>query len=163
MMLEGGWDVIVNTHFLPAELIASLRRDKKLNVPQVTVTTDFETHRLWVNEPCEMYTTATKEGAAYLNHWGISEDRVRVTGIPIDPVFSHKKDRNKCLALHGLKGDRPVVLQVAGGFGVGPIEQIFRATLDVEQPLEIVVVAGKNEKAKRSSKPSRFPRGIERR
>jgi processive 1,2-diacylglycerol beta-glucosyltransferase len=148
MMREGGWDVVVNTHFLPAELIASLRRSKKMSVPQVTVTTDFETHRLWVNEPCEMYTTATDEGAAYLNHWGVSEDRVRVTGIPIDPLFSHKKDRGKCLALHGLKGDRPVVLQVAGGFGVGPIEQIFRATLDVEQPLEIVVVAGKNEKAK---------------
>jgi len=148
MMLHGGWNVIVNTHFLPAELVANLRRSKKMSVPQVTVTTDFETHRLWVNEPCEMYTTATKEGAAYLNHWGVSEDRVRATGIPIDPIFSHKKDRSKCLALHGLKGDRPVVLQVAGGFGVGPIEQLFRTTLEVEQPLEIVVVAGKNEKAK---------------
>src|SRR5881275_879005 len=36
------WDVVINTHFLPAEIIASLRRDGKLAVPQVTVTTDFE-------------------------------------------------------------------------------------------------------------------------
>src|SRR5688500_814038 len=39
------WDVVVNTHFLPAELIASQRRTRKLRVPQITATTDFETHR----------------------------------------------------------------------------------------------------------------------
>ncbi|HZN68926.1 MAG TPA: hypothetical protein VFB66_26840, partial [Tepidisphaeraceae bacterium] len=65
------WDVVVNTHFLPAEIIASLRRAGSLNVPQVTVTTDFETHRLWVNQPTDHYTTATEEGAAYLAHWGV--------------------------------------------------------------------------------------------
>ena len=32
----------------------------------MTVTTDFETHRLWVNQPCERYFTATEEGGAYL-------------------------------------------------------------------------------------------------
>jgi len=142
------WDVVVNTHFLPAEIIASLRRGKKLDTPQVTATTDFETHRLWVNTPTDHYTTATEEGAAYLAHWGVPSGDVTVTGIPIHPVFSKPKDRGQCLKKHGLKGDRPVVLQLAGGFGVGPIEQLYRAVLSVETPLEIVVVAGKNEKAK---------------
>ena len=56
------WDIVVNTHFLPAELIASLRKADKLATPQFTVTTDFETHRLWVNQPCDHYFTATDEG-----------------------------------------------------------------------------------------------------
>src|SRR4051812_22189775 len=44
-LLEGdSWDVIVNTHFLPAEIIASLRRKKRITAPHLTVTTDFETH-----------------------------------------------------------------------------------------------------------------------
>lgn len=147
MILDGGWDVIVNTHFLPAELIASLRRGRKTRVPQMIVTTDFETHRLWVNEPSEMYTTATQEGSAYLRHWGVDEARLTVTGIPIHPAFCEQKDRGKTLAAHGLVGDRPIVLQVAGGFGVGPIEKLYRGILEVEQPLEVVVVAGRNEKA----------------
>ena len=67
----GGGDAIVNTHFLPAELIAAMRRDHTIRVPQMTVTTDFETHRLWVNEPCDVYTTATDEGKLYLGHWGV--------------------------------------------------------------------------------------------
>src|SRR5712692_6209431 len=52
------WELIINTHFLPAEIIASLRKHDRIRVPQVTVTTDFETHRLWVNQPCERYFTA---------------------------------------------------------------------------------------------------------
>ena len=143
------WDAVVNTHFLPAEIIASLRRGKKLDLPQITATTDFETHRLWVNQPTDHYTTATAEGAAYLAHWGVPPEDTSVTGIPIHPVFAKAKDRARCLRKHGLKGDRPVVLQLAGGFGVGPIEQLYRSLLAVEAPLEVVVVAGRNEQARR--------------
>src|SRR5580692_11060420 len=85
-------DLVINTHFLPAEIIASLRRQKKLDVPQVTVCTDFETHRLWFNQPCDHYFTATEEGARYLQHWGVPESNTSVTGIPIHPIFSLPKD-----------------------------------------------------------------------
>jgi processive 1,2-diacylglycerol beta-glucosyltransferase len=142
------WDVIVNTHFLPAELIASLRRKRELSTPQFTVTTDFETHRLWVNQPCDHYFTATSEGAAYLQYWGVPAADTSITGIPIHPIFSEAKSRADCLKRQGLRGERPIVVQLAGGFGVGPIDQIFRGILGIETPLEIVVVAGHNEKAK---------------
>lgn len=35
----------------------------------MTVTTDFETHRMWVNQPCERYFTATEEGAVNLDSY----------------------------------------------------------------------------------------------
>ena len=64
-------------HALPARgdhrLAAQEGRDA--NCRQVTVTTDFETHRLWVNQPCEHYFTATDEGARYLHHWGVPAGR----------------------------------------------------------------------------------------
>jgi processive 1,2-diacylglycerol beta-glucosyltransferase len=138
------WDVIVNTHFLPAEIIAHLRTRGELSTPHMTVTTDFETHRLWVNQPCELYCTATDEGAAYLQHWGVPAADTRVTGIPIHPLFSQPRERAACLAHLGLSGDRPIVLQLAGGFGVGPIEQLYRALLEIDVPLEVIVVSGRN-------------------
>lgn len=144
------WDVIVNTHFLPAEIIASLRQKGTLTTPQLTVTTDFETHRLWVNQPCELYFTATEEGALYLQEWGIPAKDTRVTGIPIHPAFSIEKSRAECLQKQNLRGDRPIVLQLAGGFGVGPIEQLYRALLNIEVPLEVVVVSGRNEQLKQT-------------
>jgi processive 1,2-diacylglycerol beta-glucosyltransferase len=145
---EEPWDLVINAHFLPAEIVASLRKKERLEIPQVTVTTDFETHRLWVNQPCEHYFTATQEGALYLQSWGVPATDTTATGIPIHPAFSEPKDRGECLARLGLVGDRPVVLQSAGGFGVGPIEKIYRALLDVKDPLQIMVVTGRNEKAR---------------
>src|SRR6185436_11719298 len=77
------WDLVINTHFLPAEIIASLKKKGRFAAPQVTVTTDFEVHRLWINQPCEHYFAATREGAITLQHGGISAGDITVTGIPI--------------------------------------------------------------------------------
>lgn len=148
LLTEGPWDLVINTHFLPAEIIAALRREDRLSVPQVTATTDFETHRLWVNQPCDHYFTATEEGAEYLQHWGVPESDTTATGIPIHPVFAESKSAAECRARHGLAQDRPVVVQIAGGFGVGPIERIYHSLLEVKRPLQVVVIAGKNAKAK---------------
>jgi processive 1,2-diacylglycerol beta-glucosyltransferase len=142
------WDLVINTHFLPAEIIASLRQKNELDLPQVTATTDFETHRLWVNQPCDRYFTATPEGALYLQHWGVPAADTFVTGIPIHPVFSTPKDRNTCIAKHGLAADRPIILQLSGGFGVGPIEKIFHGLLSADQPIQLVTITGRNEKLK---------------
>lgn len=142
------WDVIVNTHFLPAEMIAALRRKGHLATPQLTATTDFETHRLWVNQPCDRYFTATEEGALNLCHWGVPLADITVTGIPIHPAFSEPKIRDECRRRQGLVGGRPVLLQLAGGFGVGPVERLFEGVLQVETPLELVVVAGRNAELK---------------
>ncbi len=142
------WDLVINTHFLPAEIIAALRRKRSVSTPQVTATTDFETHRLWVHQPCEHYFTATQEGALYLESFGVPAQDTTVTGIPVHPVFAKPKDRDACLKKHGLLGDRPVVLQLAGGFGVGPIVKLHRALRDVVQPTELVVIAGRNEKVR---------------
>jgi processive 1,2-diacylglycerol beta-glucosyltransferase len=151
------WDIIINTHFLSAEIIASLRRDKKISTPHMTVTTDFETHRLWVTNPCDHYCTATEEGAAYLEHWGVNGGDITVTGIPIHPVFNEPKDRATCLLSQRLVGDRIIVLQLAGGFGVGPVENIYRELLEIGLPLEIVSVTGRNEQMKKELRKIRVP------
>ncbi len=151
------WDVIVNTHFLPAEIIASLKKNRKVHTPQVTVTTDFETHRLWVNQPCERYTTATEEGAAFLEHWGVPAETISVTGIPIHPVFAEDKSPQACRKRQGIGDGRPVLLQMAGGFGVGPVREIFEAILSIEVPVELVVVVGKNAKLKQKLEALKTP------
>lgn len=158
LLVREHWDLVIHTHFLPAEVHASLRRSGRLETPHVIVTTDFDTHRLWVCEPAERYFTATDEGAAYLVHYGVPGEKISVTGIPIDPVFSEPVGRHKARAIHGLSVETPVVLQLAGGFGMGPIEGIFRSLLCIESPLQIIVVAGRNEKAQRELAAIEVPR-----
>ncbi len=148
-LLDGEtWDVVVCTHFLPAEMIAMRKREGRFAAPQAVVITDFDTHRLWANEPTERYFAATEEGAENLAYWGVARERISVSGIPVHPRFSAPKDRQAILKKFGLIGDRPLVLQMSGGFGVGPIEKIYRGILAIDTPLEVVVVAGRNAAVK---------------
>ncbi len=142
------WDLVLNTHFLPAEIIASLRKKGELNTPQLMITTDFETHRFWIQQPTDHYFTATGEGKECLKYWGVPDTDISVTGIPVHPVFNQPKDRESCLKRLGLEGDRPIILQLAGGFGIGPVEKLFQGILSLETPLEVVVVAGRNQELK---------------
>jgi processive 1,2-diacylglycerol beta-glucosyltransferase len=114
------------------------------------VTTDYDTHRLWVCEPAERYFVASAEGAAHLRHYGVAADRITMTGIPIHPTFTRPLGREEARARFGLDPARPVVLQLAGGFGMGPVERIFEAILRLEVPLQIVVVAGRNPRVRRA-------------
>jgi processive 1,2-diacylglycerol beta-glucosyltransferase len=143
------WDLAINTHLLPAECIANLRRAGRIHFPQVTVTTDFDTHRLWFNPPCEHYFTATEEGRNNLAAWGISLEQISATGIPIHPAFSRPVDPSECKRRLGLCDDLPVVLQMSGGVGFGPIAKIHRELLEVSRPLQLLVVTGRNSEARR--------------
>jgi processive 1,2-diacylglycerol beta-glucosyltransferase len=144
------WDAVVSTHFLPAEIAASLRRRGRLSAPLATVVTDFEAHRIWVHSPCELYLAAGSEAAACLSSMGIRAERIQTTGIPIHPDFSRPLRRADCRLGLGLAGDRPVILQLCGGAGMGPVREVFRAILGCEAPLELVCVAGRNESLRRS-------------
>ncbi|MBK8126362.1 MAG: UDP-N-acetylglucosamine--LPS N-acetylglucosamine transferase [Elusimicrobia bacterium] len=141
---SGRWDVIVNTHFLPADILAGLKKRGEVRVPQITVVTDFEAHRLWVNEPTDFYCVASPEARSTLRHVGVSPARVRVTGIPIAPVFALPFDKRDLRRNLGFPEGRPLVLQLAGGLGVGPVESVHRALLNIRIPLSVVVVTGTN-------------------
>lgn len=143
LLTRGAWDLAINTHFLPAEMIASLLSAGRVCFAQMTVTTGFYAHQMWVTRPCERYFVATPESADDLARH-VPRDRIAATGIPIHPAFAEQRNPIACRRLHGLSDDLPVVLQLAGGFGFGPAEQIHRQILGVDRPLHVVVVAGKN-------------------
>jgi hypothetical protein len=60
---------------------------------------------------------------------------------------------------HGIGAGRPVILQLAGGTGDGPVGEVFEALLKVERPVELVVVAGKNAELKAELARGRRRRG----
>jgi len=136
--------LIVNTHFLPAEIVGCLRRCGRLRCPQATVTTDFETHRLWVQPPTERYYTATAEGKAYLETWGVDPASVVVSGIPVRAAFNAPLDRAAFRRQQGLDCGRPLVLLLCGGFGVGPAETLLAELLAIGEDAQAAAIVGRN-------------------
>lgn len=152
-----GWDLVVHTHFLAPDLMASMARKGRKGMRQATVVTDFDAHAFWVNQPCERYFVATEEAALSLAHWGVPRPTIEITGIPIHPVFSAPKDPAAMRAKHGLAQDRPVVLLLSGGFGLGPVEKIHAGLLALERPLHVVAVCGRNAGLKTKLDAAKVP------
>jgi len=142
-------DLCVATHFLPAEILAWLIAKKRLHAKNAIVVTDYDVHAMWLCRTVDRYYVALPESAEYLAGIGVPREKLRVTGIPVDPLFEMPADRNQARRRLGLALDRPVLLISAGGYGLGPVEQLVCDLLALERPLQIVAVAGRAERLKR--------------
>jgi processive 1,2-diacylglycerol beta-glucosyltransferase len=141
-------DLIVCTHFLPAEIVSWLKAKERLASRQVIIVTDFDVHAMWLVHHYEHYFVALDEARAYLEALGIPANKITVSGIPIDPVFAVKKDKQEMRAKHGLAPDRTTILLSAGGFGVGSVDALVSSLLPLQHSAQIVAICGRNEELK---------------
>jgi processive 1,2-diacylglycerol beta-glucosyltransferase len=137
-------DLIVCTHFLPAEMVSWMKAKHRLVCPQTIVVTDFDVHAMWLCHHYEHYFVALDETKKHMMELGIPADKVSATGIPIDPVFAESKDKGAARKRLGLAPGKTTILLSAGGFGVGPIEHIVSTLTKLEHPAQIVAICGKN-------------------
>jgi processive 1,2-diacylglycerol beta-glucosyltransferase len=142
-------DLCVATHFLPAEIIAWLIAKKKLNAKNAIVVTDYDVHAMWLCRTVSRYYVALQEAAEYLASIGVPREILRVTGIAIDPLFAVPLDRAAARTALKLDPKSPILLLAAGGYGVGPLEQLVRDLLALQKPWQLVAIAGKSEKMKK--------------
>jgi processive 1,2-diacylglycerol beta-glucosyltransferase len=141
-------DIAVCTHFLPAELISWLKAKNKINTKLAVVVTDFDVHAFWLCRNYDQYFVAMDESKIHLEHLGIDADKITVSGIPIDPVFSIQKDKKKMRQMLNLDPNLPAILVSAGGFGVGPVEKLTQSLTKMQSKAQIIVVCGKNKELK---------------
>ena len=142
-------DLCVATHFLPAEIIAWLIARKKLRARNAIVVTDYDVHAIWLCRTVDRYYVAIEEAAEYLAHVGVPREKLLVTGIPIDPLFAAPVDRDEARKHLGLDPAATVILISAGGYGIGPVEQLVQDLLALQKPWQVAAIAGKSEKTRK--------------
>jgi processive 1,2-diacylglycerol beta-glucosyltransferase len=139
-------DLCVATHFLPAEILAWLIAKKKLRARTAIVVTDYDVHAMWLCRTVDRYYVAIDEAAEYLARIGVPREKLRVSGIPVDPLFAAPLDRAEARKQLKLDANRTLILMSAGGYGVGPVEQLVEDLLRLQRPWQIAAIAGKSEK-----------------
>jgi processive 1,2-diacylglycerol beta-glucosyltransferase len=140
------------THFLPAEILVYLRKQKLVEIPVGVVVTDFDAHAMWLYRGVDWYFVACEETKAHLAALGIPPETIHVTGIPIDPVFAKAKPKCETREKMGLDPDLTTILVSAGGFGMGPVESLVRALHEIRHPIQLTVICGKNAALERRLK-----------
>lgn len=142
-------DLCIATHFLPAEILAWLIAKNKLQARHAVVVTDYDVHAMWLCRTVDRYYVALPESAEYLARIGVPREKLRVTGIPVDPAFEKRLDQGETRKRLGIDPKALVVLIAAGGYGLGPVEQLVKGLLALARPWQIVAIAGKSEKLRK--------------
>lgn len=85
---------IVCTHFLPAQLLATLLLRGVINARTAVVTTDYDFQGLWLTSAFHELFVAREEGRVELTALGLPPDRVAATGIPIAATLDGAPERD---------------------------------------------------------------------
>ena len=147
-------DLVVCTEFTPAHIISWLNTHKKgalgggKKIDPAIVVTDFDIHAMWLTRSYSRYFVALPETKAYLQRQGVPENKISISGIPIDPIFRVPREKTATRRALGLDPNLTTLLVSAGGFGTGPIELILAQLQTMKTPAQVVAIAGKSEELK---------------
>jgi 1,2-diacylglycerol 3-beta-galactosyltransferase len=123
---------------------------RKHNVPFATVVTDMvSTHAAWFDPRADLIIVPTDAARQRALSIGVKNERIKVVGMPVADRFCRPMgDRAEIRARLGWPQDKPVILMVGGGEGMGPLRQMARAIDDASLPAALVVIAGRNQRLK---------------
>jgi processive 1,2-diacylglycerol beta-glucosyltransferase len=147
-------DIIICTYPTVAGLMAELRTAGQLNVPLVTVITDYTVHSQWIHPGVDLYIVGSKEVRDGLIEKGIRAEVIQVTGIPVNPVFDKVLDKEEVRTKLGLASDRLTFLVMGGAYGVlGNAKWMCNLIATADAPIQGIVVCGMDHKFNRSLDP----------
>ncbi|HTX03740.1 MAG TPA: glycosyltransferase [Candidatus Acidoferrales bacterium] len=137
---------VVCTHAFPCGIMADYKATIDPTLPVLGIVTDYVVHPFWIYRNIDAYAVATPQMRDTLIARGINPSRVQTTGIPVDPRFGVTPSKTQARLTLGLGtlGARRLVLVMAGGLGIGPLEMMLRGLEDVSHPVAAVVLTGKN-------------------
>jgi processive 1,2-diacylglycerol beta-glucosyltransferase len=138
--------VAVCTQAFSCGVMADWKNANKSEMPLVGVLTDFVAHSYWGNPEVDLYLAPSRDTAENLIAQGVMPERIRVTGIPIRPVFARELDRAKTIEKLDLDPDLPKILVMGGSQGLGPVKSIIRKLDKLPHRFEILAVCGLNKK-----------------
>ena len=146
-------DIIISTHFFGSQMCSYLKRKGKIHAKIATIMTDFAPHGQWLvgNNFIDYFFVAHDNMRDSLISQGIDGNKIFATGIPISDRFLANYDRHEVLESFGLKDGLKTVLFFGGGeFGLGKARtvEIFESLIRYVDNIQIVAVAGKNERMK---------------
>jgi 1,2-diacylglycerol 3-beta-galactosyltransferase len=136
-------DAILNTHEMFTAPTAAVLSQKKHHIPFHTVITDLsDVHSLWFNSVPDQFYVASTDIQDKAIASGLPAEKIRLTGIPINPRFADPQpDKASLRAFLGLRADMPTLLAV-GSRRVNGLPAYLMALDAASYPFQIAVITG---------------------
>ncbi len=146
LMAEFRPDVIIGVHAFCVDMATKIKAKYNVDVPVISLITDFAPHKMYVQDGVDAYVVSNREMIDALEKFGVKRNQIQVSGIPIDPRFYKKYDKNELMKKMGLNPNLPTLLLMAGSFGVRDIFKIYLDIVETEIDFQVVLVTGKNKR-----------------
>ena len=144
MILEENPDLIISTHSFVISMVGHLKEKNLINIPFISVVTDYEAHKIYVNDNVDAYIVASEHTGKTLLAQGVSKDRIFPYGIPIKAEFL-----DKCNIAPINKKPFQILL-MAGSLGLKSMTKVLDNIITLDGDYHIVAVCGNNKKLKLS-------------
>jgi len=139
-------DILICTHPFPVEMISILKGKNKLDIPCISIITDYYSHYFWLHPAIDAYIVSNQDMISDMISKGIPKNTIHNLGIPVVPEFLIKYDKAKTLMDLNFKEDIPTILVMGGSLGMGKIKTIYKELTKVKNEIQIIVIAGNNKK-----------------
>lgn len=144
-------DVVVSVHsVITRPTLRALIQGFEERPPYLTVVTDLvSTHHFWYDKRTERCFVPTQAAFDKGIEAGLSPEQMRITGLPVDPRFMQKLgDKAQARRELGWDLEKPTILMVAGGDGMGTLYETARAIDEKRLDCQLAIVAGRNKPLK---------------
>jgi 1,2-diacylglycerol 3-beta-galactosyltransferase len=152
-------DLIVSVH--PAANAPILRQIWKqpARPPFITVVTDLVSGAaLWYHRRADLCIVPTEAARRRALKCGMRQDQVRLIGLPVADRFCQPPgDRQEIRQRLGWPQDRPVVVLVGGGEGMGPLKKTAITIASTGLHIALAIIAGRNHDLKASLEERSWP------
>lgn len=145
-------DIVVCTQAYPCGMVADYKKTYGVSLPLVAVLTDYIPHSYWVYDMVDYYITPSEDVSARLEKKGVMPSKIKPYGIPFDQKFNQPLNSKEILGKLNLNPQKPVVLIMGGGQGLGPIKTIVKSLEKSGHDIQELIVTGTNKKLFRSLK-----------
>lgn len=136
-------DIIIGTHAFSVSVISKLKRKGIINLPFISIVTDFKAHGSYFNDAVDAYITGSRYTRLNMIRRKVPREKIFAFGIPLRKDFlSDRKSIDKD------SEEYFNVLLMGGGMGLKFIGPVFKKLLENKHKLNIVAVCGNNKPLK---------------
>jgi 1,2-diacylglycerol 3-beta-galactosyltransferase len=142
--------LIISTHPWANHIPVWVLQELGWKVPLVTVITDpVSVHNWWLCPDVDLCLVPTEKVRQKALEAGFTPERVKVVGIPVELEFLNpSRSQGELRKELGLAENLPTVLVTGGGDGMGNVFPVARAVAQASLDVQLLIVAGRNEKLK---------------
>jgi len=131
-------DLLITTHPLHVSVVSYLKASGRLNLPFISLVTDYMAHQFYVNSFVDAYIVGSPYTKDTLTEKGVPENKIHIFGIPVREEFRQPRlIRNN---------DVFTLLIMGGSMGIPYIRKCLKTLMENRHHLRVLVVCGSNRK-----------------